>query len=147
MRIGVKVILHSFRRSDRIAAGHRRRLQLLPQIGISGPVSLRRKTPRKRLHWFSAVMVFLSSWISGFFIIVTDAWVQHAVVYAHEQLRGSWLSLPFHILTNDISAFLQKLAVFWLEGIQDVTIHVDFSHNLPSYADGRDDFGFRIQRT
>ena len=27
----------------------------------------------KQLHWFSAVMVFLGSWISGFFIIVTDA--------------------------------------------------------------------------
>ncbi|HEY1805555.1 MAG TPA: cytochrome ubiquinol oxidase subunit I [Terracidiphilus sp.] len=32
-------------------------------------------------HWFSAVMVFLGSWISGFFIIVTDAWMQHPVAY------------------------------------------------------------------
>ncbi len=37
----------------------------------------------KKLHWFSAVMVFLGSWISGFFIIVTDAWMQHPVAYAH----------------------------------------------------------------
>ena len=37
----------------------------------------------KRLHWFSSVMVFLGSWISGFFIIVTDAWMQHPVAYAH----------------------------------------------------------------
>ncbi len=37
----------------------------------------------KRLHWFSAVMVFVGSWISGFFIIVTDAWMQHPVAYAH----------------------------------------------------------------
>ena len=35
----------------------------------------------KRMHWFSAVMVFLGSWISGFFIIVTDAWMQHPVAY------------------------------------------------------------------
>ena len=35
----------------------------------------------KRLHWFSAVMVFVGSWISGFFIIVTDAWMQHPVAY------------------------------------------------------------------
>jgi cytochrome bd ubiquinol oxidase subunit I len=35
----------------------------------------------KTLHWFSAVMVFLGSWISGFFIIVTDAWMQHPVAY------------------------------------------------------------------
>ena len=26
-------------------------------------------------------MVFLGSWISGFFIIVTDAWMQHPVAY------------------------------------------------------------------
>jgi cytochrome d ubiquinol oxidase subunit I len=36
----------------------------------------------KRMHWFSAVMVWLGSWISGFFIIVTDAWMQHPVAYS-----------------------------------------------------------------
>ena len=35
----------------------------------------------KTMHWFSAVMVLLGSWISGFFIIVTDAWMQHPVAY------------------------------------------------------------------
>ena len=35
----------------------------------------------RRMHWFSAVMVWLGSWISGFFIIVTDAWMQHPVAY------------------------------------------------------------------
>jgi cytochrome d ubiquinol oxidase subunit I len=35
----------------------------------------------KWMHWFSALMVFLGSWISGFFIIVTDAWMQHPVAY------------------------------------------------------------------
>ena len=35
----------------------------------------------KRMHWFSSVMVWLGSWISGFFIIVTDAWMQHPVAY------------------------------------------------------------------
>ena len=35
----------------------------------------------KMMHWFSAVMVFVGSWISGFFIIVTDAWMQHPVAY------------------------------------------------------------------
>ncbi len=33
------------------------------------------------MHWFSAVMIFLGSWISGFFIIVTDAWMQHPVAF------------------------------------------------------------------
>lgn len=32
-------------------------------------------------HWLSAVLVFLGSWISGFFIIVTNAWMQHPVGY------------------------------------------------------------------
>ena len=35
----------------------------------------------RTLHWFSALMVFVGSWISGFFIIVTDAWMQHPVAY------------------------------------------------------------------
>jgi cytochrome d ubiquinol oxidase subunit I len=35
----------------------------------------------KTLHWFAAFMVFVGSWISGFFIIVTDAWMQHPVAY------------------------------------------------------------------
>jgi cytochrome d ubiquinol oxidase subunit I len=35
----------------------------------------------KKLHWLSSVMVFVGSWISGFFIIVTDAWMQHPVAY------------------------------------------------------------------
>lgn len=34
-----------------------------------------------RLHWLSAFLVFLGSWISGFFIIATNAWMQHPVGY------------------------------------------------------------------
>jgi cytochrome bd ubiquinol oxidase subunit I len=32
-------------------------------------------------HWGSAFMVWFGSWISGFFIIVTNAWMQHPVAY------------------------------------------------------------------
>jgi cytochrome d ubiquinol oxidase subunit I len=32
-------------------------------------------------HWASALLVFVGSWISGFFIIVTNAWMQHPVAY------------------------------------------------------------------
>ncbi len=32
-------------------------------------------------HWASAFMVLVGSWISGFFIIVTNAWMQHPVAY------------------------------------------------------------------
>src|SRR5271156_4059666 len=35
-----------------------------------------------RGHWFSALMVFLGSWASGYFIVATDAWMQHPVGYS-----------------------------------------------------------------
>jgi len=34
-----------------------------------------------KMHWLSAFLVFLGSWISGFFIIVTNAFMQHPVGY------------------------------------------------------------------
>ena len=34
-----------------------------------------------KAHWFSAFLVFLGSWLSGFFIIATDAWMQHPTGY------------------------------------------------------------------
>src|ERR1700724_3689975 len=34
-----------------------------------------------RAHWASAFLVCLGSWLSGFFIIVANAWVQHPVAY------------------------------------------------------------------
>ena len=33
------------------------------------------------LHWVAAVLVFAGSWLSGFFIIATDAWMQNPVGY------------------------------------------------------------------
>ncbi len=35
----------------------------------------------QKVHWLAAFMVFAGSWLSGFFIIVTDAWMQHPVGY------------------------------------------------------------------
>ena len=35
----------------------------------------------KWAHWGAAFAVFAGSWISGYFIIVTDAWMQHPVGY------------------------------------------------------------------
>jgi cytochrome d ubiquinol oxidase subunit I len=48
-----------------------------------------------RGHWWSAVAVFLGSWLSGFFIVATDAWMQHPVGYAKAtdgsvQLTSFW---------------------------------------------------------
>ena len=34
-----------------------------------------------KMHWLTAFLVFLGSWLSGFFIIATDAWMQHPTGY------------------------------------------------------------------
>jgi cytochrome bd ubiquinol oxidase subunit I len=35
-----------------------------------------------RGHWLSSLMMFLGSWLSGYFIVATDAWMQHPVGYS-----------------------------------------------------------------
>ena len=54
---------------------------------------------RPRLHWWSAVMVWVGSWVSGFFIIATNAWMQHPVAY---ELQGGRAQLDsfWGLLTN-----------------------------------------------
>ena len=61
----------------------------------------------KRMHWFSAVMVFLGSWISGFFIIVTDAWMQHPVAYT--QIDGHFEVVSFWQLLLNPWGLLQYM--------------------------------------
>jgi len=48
-----------------------------------------------RAHWAAAFAVFIGSWLSGFFIIATDAWMQHPVGYTlapdgSAQLTSFW---------------------------------------------------------
>ena len=61
----------------------------------------------QRMHWFSALMVFLGSWISGFFIIVTDAWMQHPVAYS--QVNGHFEVLSFWQLLMNPWGLLQYM--------------------------------------
>src|SRR5579875_882239 len=35
----------------------------------------------QKMHWFSAVMVWLGTWASGGFIVASNAWMQHPVGY------------------------------------------------------------------
>src|SRR5918999_5680207 len=35
----------------------------------------------QRLHWFASLMIFIGTWASGYFIITTNAWMQHPVGY------------------------------------------------------------------
>lgn len=57
-------------------------------------------------HWGAAFLVFLGSWISGFFIIVTDAWMQHPVAY-HQMPNGVFEVASFWGLLMNPWAWLQ----------------------------------------
>ena len=39
------------------------------------------KRMSKVAHWWTGMAVFFGSWLSGYFIIATDAWMQHPVAY------------------------------------------------------------------
>ena len=55
----------------------------------------------QRVHWLSAFMVFAGSWISGFFIIVTDAWMQHPVGYEIAADSTAHLNSFWSLLFNE----------------------------------------------
>lgn len=55
----------------------------------------------QRVHWLSAFMVFAGSWISGFFIIVTDAWMQHPVGYEIAANGTAHLNSFWSLLFNE----------------------------------------------
>ncbi len=51
-----------------------------------------------KMHFATAVCVFVGSWLSGYFIVVTNAWMQHPVGYAVDE------SGRFHV--TDLVAYL-----------------------------------------
>src|ERR1700729_2123558 len=53
-----------------------------------------------KAHWFAAFLVFLGSWLSGFFIIATDAWMQHPTGYQLGPNGEILLSSFWGLLTN-----------------------------------------------
>ncbi len=57
------------------------------------------------LHWFSAGAVFAGSWLSGYFIICTDAWMQHPVGYS----RGP----NGEIVLSSLMALMLNPWAFW----------------------------------
>ncbi|HEY1493018.1 MAG TPA: cytochrome ubiquinol oxidase subunit I [Candidatus Solibacter sp.] len=58
-----------------------------------------------KAHWFAAFLVFLGSWLSGFFIIATDAWMQHPTGYR--------LSPGGEILLSSFAAIFTNPWLFW----------------------------------
>lgn len=57
------------------------------------------------MHFFSAVMVFVGSWLSGYFIIVTNAFMQHPVGHA--------LTAKGTLELVDIAAYLLNPWAIW----------------------------------
>jgi cytochrome bd ubiquinol oxidase subunit I len=51
-------------------------------------------------HWWAGLAVFLGSWLSGFFIIVTDAWMQHPVAFARTADGGFQVTSFWGLLLN-----------------------------------------------
>jgi cytochrome d ubiquinol oxidase subunit I len=54
----------------------------------------------QRVHWFSTVMVWLGTWASGFFIIASNAWMQHPVGYTLRASGGVDISNYWDVLFN-----------------------------------------------
>jgi cytochrome d ubiquinol oxidase subunit I len=54
-----------------------------------------------RLHWLSAVLLLIGSWLSGYFIIVTDAWMQHPVGYEIAADGSAHLTSFAALLSNE----------------------------------------------
>src|SRR3989449_276427 len=57
------------------------------------------------VQWFATLMLFLGSWMSGYFIIATNAWMQHPVAYAIAQ--------DGRVFVNSLTGLLTNPWIFW----------------------------------
>jgi cytochrome d ubiquinol oxidase subunit I len=51
-------------------------------------------------HWWAGFMVFLGTWLSGFFIVMADAWMQHPVAYSRLADGSFQITSFWGVLTN-----------------------------------------------
>jgi cytochrome d ubiquinol oxidase subunit I len=54
----------------------------------------------QRGHWVAALLVFVGTWLSGFFIVCTNAWMQHPVGYEVTPDGGIKLASLSALFTN-----------------------------------------------
>jgi len=52
------------------------------------------------LHWVAAFLIFVGSWLSGYFIIATNAWMQHPVGYRITSTGAIELESFWSLLSN-----------------------------------------------
>jgi len=53
-----------------------------------------------RMHWLASLLLFLGSWLSGYFIMATNAWMQHPVAYHITEDGVFHLTSLWGLLTN-----------------------------------------------
>ncbi len=53
-----------------------------------------------KMHWWSGFLLFLGSWLSAYFIIVSDAWMQHPVAYDRMADGGFQVNSFWGLLLN-----------------------------------------------
>lgn len=59
----------------------------------------------QRIQWFASLMLFLGSWLSGYFILATNAWMQHPVAYT--------VALDGRLFINSLSGLLTNPWLVW----------------------------------
>ena len=59
----------------------------------------------RRIQWCAALMLFLGSWLSGYFILATNAWMQHPVAYQ--------AGMDGRLFVNSLSGLLTNPWLFW----------------------------------
>ena len=58
-----------------------------------------------RVQWGASLMLFLGSWLSGYFILATNAWMQHPVAYT--------VADDGRLFLNSLSGLLTNPWLFW----------------------------------
>ncbi|MEO5926210.1 MAG: cytochrome ubiquinol oxidase subunit I [Bryobacteraceae bacterium] len=58
-----------------------------------------------KLHWLAGFAVFVGSWLSGYFIIATDSWMQHPVGYT--------MDASGNIVLSSLTALLGNPWILW----------------------------------
>lgn len=65
----------------------------------------------RRVQWLAAFMLFVGSWLSGYFILATNAWMQHPVAYR--------VGEDGRVFVDSLSGLLTNPWLFW-----------QFTHNM-----------------
>ncbi len=74
-------------------------------------ILLFRKRFSRRVQWFATLMLFLGTWLSGYFILATNAWMQHPVAYQ--------VAADGRVFVTSLSGLLTNPWLFW-----------QFAHNM-----------------